>query len=405
MRTSDASDTWPAVDVLYVGTLPPHPGGSAISAVQILGALARHGSRVRAVGPHTLDTAAAAEALAAEYPEIEFHRYPVPYYELIPDRAHGGDYRAAEKAGIRSLLPRLIAAGRPDVIFLGRETYTWHLPEPDITGDIPCLVRAAGGGVNGLVAGLSPDGFADRLRRTHMQVVPGRHMISVLQEAGCANVRFIENVVDLERFRPGPKPGALLADLDIDPGHLVVSHVSNLKAVKRPADFVEAAATVREAIDDVTFLMVGDGALRTELEELARRLGVIDHFRFTGWVDYAKVPDLLLASDIVVMCSRREGLARVYLETMACERLLVSSDIPPAREVVEHGRTGLLYPLGDVAALAQCIVSAAGHPQVRARMSAAAREAVRDHSLDVAGAAYARALRELADCVGPGRSS
>ena len=66
--------------------------------------------------------------------------------------------------------------------------------------------------------------------------------------------------------------------------------------------------------------------------------------RFAGWIDYARMPDYINLGDIVVMPSESEGLARVYLEAQACARVLVASDIPPAREVVTEGETGLLFP-------------------------------------------------------------
>ncbi|MGH7358098.1 MAG: glycosyltransferase, partial [Candidatus Rokuibacteriota bacterium] len=93
-----------------------------------------------------------------------------------------------------------------------------------------------------------------------------------------------------------------------------------------------------------------------------------------------------------VLTSETEGLARVYLETQACARVLVASDIPAVREVVTDGATGLLFGTGDVEALATKILLAAADPALRATIGRQARERVRAHSLDEAVLAYARLL-------------
>ena len=384
------------VNVIYVGTLPPHPGGSALSGVQLAGALARDGHRVRAVGPITRGTRLEADRLAAEYPAIEFHRFEVPDYEIQPDQKHGGEYRTIEGVALKEILPELVRREPPDVFFLGRETVAWHLPDPDVSGSIPCLLRVTGGGLNRLVEGLSPDGFEAGLKLPHGRVVPGRHMVPILEGIGCPNLQFIENPVDIDRFQPSPKRSDLLHRLRIDPNNFLVAHVSNLKPIKRPLDFVEAAGIVLEEVPDTTFLVVGDGPKRQELEGRCSELGIAESFRFTGWLDYADIPDLLCTIDIAVMCSEWEGMARVYLETMACERVLIASDIPPARELVDSGVNGLLFELGNVGALANSIIRAARDPVLRRTLGIRGRESIAAYSLDRVGAEYARVLRDLA---------
>jgi glycosyltransferase involved in cell wall biosynthesis len=98
---------------------------------------------------------------------------------------------------------------------------------------------------------------------------------------------------------------------------------------------------------------------------------------------------------MVVSPSEAEGLSRVYLETQACARLLIASDIPPAREVIDDGETGLLFRKGDIGDLTAKTLLAAGDPKLRADISRKGWERVQAHSLDDAVAAYVSTLKEV----------
>jgi glycosyltransferase involved in cell wall biosynthesis len=113
------------------------------------------------------------------------------------------------------------------------------------------------------------------------------------------------------------------------------------------------------------------------------------------WVDYARVPDYIRLADIVLLPSDEEHQARVSLEAQACARLLLASDIPGVREVVEDGETGLLFRPGDIAELTAQTLRAAADPQLRADVGRKAAERVVTHSLDDALDAYLAALRAV----------
>jgi glycosyltransferase involved in cell wall biosynthesis len=78
--------------------------------------------------------------------------------------------------------------------------------------------------------------------------------------------------------------------------------------------------------------------------------------------------------DIFVLASHREGFPRSAMEAAAMGVPIVATDIRGCRQVVDHGVTGLLVPPGDVVALGSAVAQLAGDPQLRARMSVAARE-------------------------------
>ncbi len=146
---------------------------------------------------------------------------------------------------------------------------------------------------------------------------------------------------------------------------------------------------------DVVYVIVGEGNLLEEAVRASRTLRVDDRFRYVGWQSYEQIPKYINLADIVVLPSLGEGLARVYLETQACGRVLIASDIPPAREVVEHGETGLLFPVGDVDGLAQRCIEAAQDPGLCARIGRAALERVQRNDIGAAATHYLDSFEAL----------
>jgi glycosyltransferase involved in cell wall biosynthesis len=93
-------------------------------------------------------------------------------------------------------------------------------------------------------------------------------------------------------------------------------------------------------LERLQILFVGHGEMREELEASARRLGVEERVRFLGF--RTDVSALLATADFTLMPSRWEGMPSIVLESMACARPVVATTVDGARDLVEHGRTGLL---------------------------------------------------------------
>jgi glycosyltransferase involved in cell wall biosynthesis len=104
---------------------------------------------------------------------------------------------------------------------------------------------------------------------------------------------------------------------------------------------------------DVTCVLVGDGPLRAELEQLAESEGVADRLIITGWVERAR--DYLPALDVVAMPSRFEGFPLAAVEAMLASRALVGTRVQSIPEAVQDGRTGLLVAPDDPQALAAAV--------------------------------------------------
>ena len=251
----------------------------------------------------------------------------------------------------------------------------------------------------GILNGSYPQQLASRMlesfREVDVAVTSARHMQRTLAELGVPDVEIVPNPVDLDRFRPAARSPAMCAELALADGDVVVAHLSNLKDLKRPLDLVDAAEVALREDDRLVFVVVGEGPCRSAVEKAAADRGLGTAFRFPGWVDHDRVPEFINAADIVVMPSAGEAQALVYLETAACERTLIASDIAAAREVVAHGQDGLLFRTGDVSELAEAILLAARDPALRARLGGQARRGMARHSLDRVVAGYDRLLESL----------
>ncbi len=182
--------------------------------------------------------------------------------------------------------------------------------------------------------------------------------------------------MEVEPFlsRP-PEADAFRAAMKLPAGAVLVTQVSRLAELKGH-EFLLAAA---ERLDDdhVHFCFVGDGAWRRRIEAQIAEAKLARRFRLTGLVDPEQIPPALHASDIVVHCSLREGLARALPQAMLAGKPVVSFDVDGAREVVDS-ETGILLPPRDVAGLHLAIETLAGSRELRDRLGAAGRERCRE---------------------------
>lgn len=139
-------------------------------------------------------------------------------------------------------------------------------------------------------------------------------------------------------------------ELGLDPDQRVVVLIGSLTTEKRPLDAIRAIAN----LNDVTFLVAGEGPMRTEMEHLAAEMQVQVHFLGT----VSDVQPVLHAADTLVLTSATEGLPGVLIEAGMAGIPAVSALVGGASEIVITGRTGWLVPPGDLDATTKAIQSA-----------------------------------------------
>lgn len=135
--------------------------------------------------------------------------------------------------------------------------------------------------------------------------------------------------------------------LELSPnGERLLVHVSNFRAVKRPADCVEILAKVRAAGENARLIMVGDGPELSAVRYRAEQLGVNGDAVFVG--KQANISDYLGVADIFLLPSELESFGLAALEAQACEVPVIATRIGGIPEVVNDGESGFLSDVGDV---------------------------------------------------------
>lgn len=167
---------------------------------------------------------------------------------------------------------------------------------------------------------------------------------------GLPNMVSIPNGVDISRFSAGGQDkAALRRQYKLPEKALIFLSTGSFIPRKHIADTLEAF--VRAARQDALFILLGEGGLYPFLRE---QYGKIPAIRFFG--KQADVVPFLRLSDLFLSASESEGLPNAVLEAMACGLPAFLSDITQHREILRQCPDGgLLFPLGDVAALAERI--------------------------------------------------
>ena len=153
---------------------------------------------------------------------------------------------------------------------------------------------------------------------------------------------------------------AMRASLGITNGDPVVAMVACFKPQKAPLDFVKTARLVIDEHEQVEFLLVGDGVLRSQIKELAEQLKISDKVHLAGW--RKDVPEIMNSIEILVLTSLWEGLPRVLPQAMAAGVPVVASDVNGSREAISDGINGFLTRPHDVQGMARKILYLLTHP-------------------------------------------
>lgn len=166
------------------------------------------------------------------------------------------------------------------------------------------------------------------------------------------------NGIDASRFAVNPRliqrATALRRQLGIPEKTTVILFIGRLTADKGIPELVEAFARLDEQVSDVRLLLVGCFEEGDPLPlDTRQKLENHPHIVFAGAVQ--DTPTVYAAADIVVLPSHREGLPTVVLEAQAAGKPVVGASATGIVDVITDGETGLLFPVGDVAALTNAL--------------------------------------------------
>lgn len=194
---------------------------------------------------------------------------------------------------------------------------------------------------------------------------------------------------EFSRARSTDEVADVRRDLGINAGEFAIGTITRLHESKGNSYLVDAAAHVLRERPQAKFFLVGEGPLLPELEAQAEALGLGDRFVFAGF--RRDVAGTLSAFDLSVFPSLWEGTPITAFEALAMGKPIVSTDADGLLDILTADGDALIVPRRDSQALADKIVWAMDHPDVRATLSEHAREAGRQYDID----AFVRKMERL----------
>ncbi|SFW99959.1 N-acetyl-alpha-D-glucosaminyl L-malate synthase BshA [Thermoactinomyces sp. DSM 45891] len=153
-------------------------------------------------------------------------------------------------------------------------------------------------------------------------------------------------------------------------------HISNFRPVKRTEDVIRIFAQVYEKIP-ARLLLVGEGPDSIPIHKMVKSLGLEEKVAFLGKQD--DVAQIHSLADLLLLPSEKESFGLVALEAMACGVPTIGSNAGGLPEVVEHGVTGFLSPIGDVDSMANHAVKLLTQPDLYNQFVEAGMERVQKH--------------------------
>ncbi len=187
-------------------------------------------------------------------------------------------------------------------------------------------------------------------------------------------IQLIPNGVDITRFTP------TLVDTSLNERTKVVVCVSRLSYEKGVDVLLQAWNLVRQQLPTFSgprLIIVGNGEIQTQLECMAKALGIEDSVEFLGV--QSDIAAQLHRGDLAVLPSRVEGMPVALLEEMACGLPCVATRVSGSEDIIQHGVNGLLVEPEDYQGMAQALLTLLRDPDLSLKYGHAARSTIEQH--------------------------
>jgi glycosyltransferase involved in cell wall biosynthesis len=221
---------------------------------------------------------------------------------------------------------------------------------------------------------------------------------------------FLPTWVDSARFAPAAESKAAIRSrlrargLELDPQAPWILYVGRLQPQKAPLRLLEAFALTRQQHPSAQLILIGDGNLRSAVEQRIAHLGLAPCTRLLGAIDQAELADYYRAADLLLLASDFEGMPMCVLEALACGLPVVTTRVGEVARVVRPGVTGEIAGRADAQGLSDALCLALGRlPSYTVQACAGTVEPYSPHQ--VLAPVYARvmALAQQGGAAAPGR--
>lgn len=209
-------------------------------------------------------------------------------------------------------------------------------------------------------------------------------------------IEIVHNGVNFERFNVSVDVSDIRARY---PGKKLLLTVGGLKPRKGQDLVIQALAKMKKH-DDVHYLIIGEGKMKKTLEKLAVSMQVSDRVSFLGALEGQELVRYFHACDIYVHTPilvnwQFEGFGIVYLEASSCRKPIIATNSGGVRDAVLDGRTGIVVPESDVAAIAQAVERLLDDPISAQRLGNQGWEYARQHAWGMIGQKYEELYKEI----------
>lgn len=317
-----ASGTSAVPRIGLVGPLPPPSGGMANQCEQLVRLLQLEGVVVELVRTNS------------PYQPHWVGRLPVvrAIFRLVP-----------------YLADLWTVAGRVQVMHvLANSGWAWHLfVAPAVliarVRAVPVIVNYRGGNAASFFA-QAPGYVLSMLANVSMRVTPSVFLQRVFSRHRL-RAEVIPNIIDLSRFTLTP-----LRSIGDSP-HIIVTR--NLESIYDIPTAIRAFVPIKKVFARAKLTIAGSGPELANLQALVLKLQLKDSVRFAGRIDNASIPALYASADCMVNPSTVDNMPISILEAFASGVPVVSTCAGGIPDVVQHGVSGLLVPIGDDEAMAR----------------------------------------------------
>jgi glycosyltransferase involved in cell wall biosynthesis len=183
--------------------------------------------------------------------------------------------------------------------------------------------------------------------------------------------------VDPDKFRPGLDGSAVRRKASAGPDDFLVLTVANLTQRRKRVDVLIRAIS-RLQDERLKLLIVGQGPLRAELDELADELGISSRMKTIDFVEESGLPQVYAAADLFVLASEEEGLGVPLIEAMSSSRPVIASRTSGLLSLIKDGQNGVFFETNNDEDLARKIAMVRDDADLRTRLAHAARDAAQD---------------------------
>ncbi len=272
--------------------------------------------------------------------------------------------------GVAKALRRIVAREKPDIVHS-------HGYKCDIASVLSRAPAAKVATLHGWCSRSARERFLEWLglqfnKRMDGVIALCEDYRSRLRRRGVSDARIRVVHAGIDPNLSAPRRRDFRREWGVDDAGVLVTQVGRLSPEKNPQLFVEVAKELRARFPHVMFALVGGGR---QLETLRSEIGEEEPgILLAGYV--AEVADVFRAADVVVNCSRTEGLPGALLEAGAVGRPVVATAVGGVPEIIEDGVTGLLCASGDADALEAGVARLIEAPELRSEMGAAARDRI-----------------------------